>query len=170
MAKDIARAWTIAGASDVLLVCRKRSSLEEVASELEGVKSSSKIIVETADTTNEDDVKRLFAALEKASIRINVVVHAAGDLHNVQTGQIEPSTWWLDFEANIKAPYLVAHYWMKQLGESTDGTTFVYINTIAVAIVVPGFSSYGSSKYGMSRVIEHLQLGENSTWILWLWV
>lgn len=131
--------------------------MEKLQSELQAAHPTVKVLVKTADTSNEDAVKSLFEDLVKETIRVDVLIQAAGAINNAVSGTIEPSKWWNDFEANVKGPYLLAHHLIAAYGE--ENTTFIVLGSNAAAIIVPGMSSYNVSKLAVTRVLDFLQTG-----------
>ncbi|KAF2678034.1 NAD(P)-binding protein [Lentithecium fluviatile CBS 122367] len=156
LGKAVAKAWAAAHVYQVVLVGRRSGPLEQAEAEIRSINPAVKTSIETADTRNEAEVKALFEKLAKQEIKVDAVVDAAGAINTAVTGTLEPSMWFNDFEANVKAPYLLSHYMMATYGDQ-QGTIIVMASN-AAALVVPGMSSYACSKLAVTRVLEFLQI------------
>jgi NAD(P)-dependent dehydrogenase (short-subunit alcohol dehydrogenase family) len=66
----------------------------------------------------------------------------------------DPSTWWADWETNVRGTYLVSRAYLLALA----GQPGTIINTSSSACngVPPGFSGYSGSKAGMNRLTEYI--------------
>ncbi|KAI0885901.1 NAD(P)-binding protein [Annulohypoxylon maeteangense] len=153
--KAIAEAWSIAGASAIILTGRKVDVLNEVASKVKEIAKipTIKIIVQPADLTSEASVKQLWERAAKDVGKIDVVISDAGTMNWFRIEEREPSEWWNDFEVNVKGPYLMCHYFLKQ----ANGTgTFIFVGTAAIGTAFPNMSSYNASKIAQNKLMEVL--------------
>ncbi|KAI1452829.1 NAD(P)-binding protein [Annulohypoxylon moriforme] len=151
--KAIAEAWSIAGASAIVLTGRKVDVLNDVAAKIKGAAKmpNVKIIVQPADLTSEASVKELWDRAAKDVGKIDVVISDAGAMNWFKIGEREPSEWWNDYEVNVKGPYMLCHYFLKQ----ADGTgTFIFVGTGCVRSIFPNMSSYITSKLAQTKLME----------------
>ena len=88
--------WARAGASGVVIAARRLDALEKVAEELRAISPSSKVLAVKADITSEDDVKNLFASIQKTFGRpADVLLNNAGYLKDDEfIGETAPNVWW----------------------------------------------------------------------------
>ncbi|KAI1174694.1 NAD(P)-binding protein [Nemania sp. FL0916] len=153
--KAIAKAWAIAGAAGIVLTGRKIDVLNDVAADLQAVRSDVKVLAHPADLRSEDSVKQLWAQAETAVGRIDVLINDAGTMNYAPIGGIEPSQWWNDFEVNVKGPYLMSHFFVGQAGGKG---TIINIGTGAAGSSFPNMSSYISSKLAQIKMMEILHI------------
>jgi len=156
-AQDIAKAWATAHADHIILVGRTSTSLEAVERDLQSINPGCKTTILLVDTRNEESVKSLFEILVEREIKVDVLIDTAASINNAVTGTLSPTQWFNDFEANVKAPYILSHYMMATYGD--EQSTVIVMASNAAAVVVPGMSSYNCSKLAVTRVLEFLQLG-----------
>ena len=60
-------------------------------------------------------------------------------------------------ETNVKGPFLMTHYYIKQFG--LEGTV-INLTTPGAGVVVPGMCSYSSSKLAALKASEYIDMGE----------
>jgi NADP-dependent 3-hydroxy acid dehydrogenase YdfG len=91
-----ARVWARAGASGIVIAARRLDALEKVASELTAISPSSKILSVKADITSEEQVKNLYASVQKTFGRhADVLLNNAGYLKDDNLiGETAPDEWW----------------------------------------------------------------------------
>lgn len=79
-----------------MIAARRIDALEKVAAELKTINPSSKVLAVKADITSEDQVKELFASVQKTFGRpANVLINNAGYLKDDQLiGETAPNAWW----------------------------------------------------------------------------
>ena len=79
-----------------MIAARRVDALEKVAAELKQISPSSQILSVKVDITSEDQVKSLFASVQKAFGRpADVLLNNAGYLKDdALIGETAPSEWW----------------------------------------------------------------------------
>jgi len=153
---EIAEAWSIAGADGIILTGRNTEILNATAERVRKANGNVKILVHSADTTNESHVKELYEAVGKVFNKVDVLINSQGTMnHEGNIGVSDTKTWWKDFETNVKGPYLMIDSFVKKFnGEGT----IINLSTMALAVSAPGITSYGSSKLAILKATELLQL------------
>ncbi|KAI6080765.1 hypothetical protein F4821DRAFT_48814 [Hypoxylon rubiginosum] len=153
--KAIAEAWAVAGASAIILTGRKLDALNDVAAKIKQVAKtpSTKILVQPADLSSETSVRQLWDIAAAEVGKIDVLINNAGHMNYAPIGGIEPSEWWNDFEVNVKGPYLMSHFFLKQ---AEGKGTIISISTGTIGSVFPNMSSYSSSKLAQAKFMEIL--------------
>ncbi|KAF2194086.1 NAD(P)-binding protein [Zopfia rhizophila CBS 207.26] len=156
--RAIGEAWAIAGAAGIVLTGRKIDILSQVASKVKDVAKSpeSKILVHPADLTSESAVQELWAKANAEIGTIDVLINDAGTMNYAAIGDIEPSKWWNDFEVNVKGPYLMCHYFLKQAINGHG--TIITVSSGAAGSLFPNMSSYISSKLAQTKLMEFLHI------------
>lgn len=88
--------WARAGATGIVIAARRLDALEKVAAELKSISPSSKILSVKADITSEEQVKELYASVQKTFGRpADVLLNNAGYLRDDQLiGETAPNEWW----------------------------------------------------------------------------
>jgi NADP-dependent 3-hydroxy acid dehydrogenase YdfG len=79
-----------------VIAARRVEALDKVAAQLKEISPSSKILPVKVDITSEDQVKNLFASVQKTFGRpADVLLNNAGYLKDDQLiGETSPSAWW----------------------------------------------------------------------------
>lgn len=135
-----------------MLVGRNERRLAEPAHAIASISPSTQVLCLTADLTNESDVENVFTKATKAIGTIDVVLHAAGSMVGGSAGDIDPSTWFSDFEVNVKAAYVLTHYYLK----AVESGTLIFLGTLGASFTVPGMSAYSGSKMALLKLAEYL--------------
>lgn len=139
-----------------MLVGRNKAGLEEPAAAVAALSPSTKVLSLTADLTKEADVQALFNEAVQAFGTVDVVVHAAGSIAGGPVGDLEPSTWFSDYEVNVKGSYILVHYYLKAVSEGT----FIFLGTLGSSFTFPGMSAYSGSKMALLKLAEYIDAGE----------
>lgn len=161
---SIVNAFAEAGAAHIFILGRNAANLQAVAQRTESTHPATKVVPVAGDVTREADVAHAFAELKKIVSNVDVVVANAGYLATVAPipaatqSEDDPVTadWWHGFEVNVKGVFLLARQF---LAAAAPNAVFLNVTATAgqIAPVLPGFSSYASSKIASSRVVETLQ-------------
>ena len=79
-----------------MIAARRIDALEEIATELNKISPSSKVLPVKADITSEEQVKNLFASVQTTFGRpADVLINNAGYLKDDQLiGETAPNEWW----------------------------------------------------------------------------
>ena len=131
--------------------------MNEVAEKLRSASTLTKVVVQPADLLSEDSIKELYQKANDELGTIHVLINNAGNLTWAVTGEVEPSQWWRDYEINVKGPYMMSHYFLKQ-GDRKG--TIINVSTIAVHMGITHWSSYATSKLAQQKLAELMQLGK----------
>lgn len=151
---EIARAYVSEGAN-VVICARDASRLEEAAGQLRanaGV--GQKVIAETADVSNEADVRRIVAVALQSLEQIHIMVNNAGVYG--PKGRIEDVDWneWMRaMEINVYGSVLfyrqvVPHMRAREYGK------IIQLSGGGATAPLPGISAYAASKAAIVRFAE----------------
>lgn len=135
-----------------MLIGRDQALLVEPASAIKEINSSTQILALTADLTSDSDVERVFTEAVRQYGTIDVVVHAAGKATEGVVGDLEPQTWFRDYELNVKASYSVVHQYLK----ISRAGTVIFLGTLGASFTFPGMSAYSGSKLALMKLAEFL--------------
>lgn len=150
--QEVARAWALAGAKGIALVGRNKALLDEPASAVKALSSSTQVVAFTADLTSDSEVEALFKQVTETLGLIDVLVHAAGSTTTGTVGDLEPDVWFKDYELNVKASYILVHQYLK----TTTSGTVVFLGTLGASFTFPGMSAYSGSKLALMKLAEFL--------------
>lgn len=103
------------------------------------------------------DAEKIFRKTIEKFGKVDVLVNAAGTMNtDAITGEIEPSTWWNDFEVNVRGTYNMVHYF---IGTTGGKGTVINLVSLGASFLMPGVSSYSASKLAVIKLGECLDLG-----------
>lgn len=94
-----AKFWARAGAEDIVLVARRKDTLQKVHDEIKDLISTVKVLIIPADITNVAEVRDVFPNILKTFGRsADVLLQVAGySAENEMIGETEPEEWWKSF-------------------------------------------------------------------------
>jgi NAD(P)-dependent dehydrogenase (short-subunit alcohol dehydrogenase family) len=156
-----AKVWAQAGAEGVVITARGASALQKVASELESSYPATKILAIPGDITSNEDVKNLFASVQKTFGRAaDFLLNNAGFLEdNKLIGETPADVWWKTFEINVKGAYNMTHQFIQsQPNPKEPQGTILTVSSGRAGLNTVGGSSYNIAKLAEQRLSEHLQL------------
>lgn len=67
-----------------------------------------------------------------------MLVHAAGSTTSGVVGDLEPNAWFMDYELNVKASYILVHYYL----QVSQTSTIIFLGTLGASFTLPGMSAY----------------------------
>ena len=144
----IAQAFAEAG-SDVLIVARRASRLDEVAEQLRGHKV--KVTPVVADLTKDDDIGRVFAAVG----HLDVLVNNAGASIRARTENVTPAQWRSVIDLNVTAAFLCAQAAYRKM-LSQGGGRIINVGSVSSRVSRRHSVAYTTSKFaldGMTRAM-----------------
>jgi NAD(P)-dependent dehydrogenase (short-subunit alcohol dehydrogenase family) len=112
--------------------------------------------VSSTDVTDGSAVTELFSKIKSSLGHADVVVNNAGafsDQGNLNA--VDPKSWLLDFEVNVRGAHLVTQAFLSLLGTEERGTVIKMATGIATS-VTPDLSSYSISKLALFRLSEYI--------------
>ena len=139
-----------------MLAGRNKEGLKEPAEAVASLSPSTEILCLTADLTNEAEVEALFSNAVSHLGTVDVVLHAAGSMVGGPVGDLPPSTWFSDYEVNVKGSYILAHYYLKAISAGT----LIFVGTLGASLTLTGMSAYSGSKMALLKLAEYLDAGE----------
>ncbi|KAI1380462.1 NAD(P)-binding protein [Hypoxylon crocopeplum] len=116
-----------------------------------------KVLSFKLDVTDENSIKAAAETISKEfGGKLDVMVNNAGYLHDWRPlCDALTSTWWAHYEVNVKGVFLCSKYFVPLLLES-EFKTLVITSSMGAAVVIPGASSYQSSKLAAVRIAEFI--------------
>ncbi|CAC9895609.1 unnamed protein product [Aureobasidium pullulans] len=160
--KETALSFARAGASSIALGAR--SSLSDLASEVEKAAKDAghaapKVISIKLDVTDVSSTEEAARTIKSEFSGLDFLFNNAGYLEDFKKiAESDPDEWWKTQEVNIKGPYLVARAFIPVLLDTKDGDkTIINTSSIGAHFIMPGASSYQSTKLSLLRLGEFIQ-------------
>ena len=148
-----APAFAKAGAKTIILVGRNEKRLQKTAVDISKLGPDSDIVSHVAEISDAESVEKLFQMVGKKYGKPDVLVNNAGTFASQgKIGDADPTKWWSDFEANVKAAFLMTRAFIRLV----DGAkaTVITMSTDQATQVFASVSSYGISKLAALRLSE----------------
>ena len=148
-----APAFAKAGAKMIILVGRNEQRLQKTADNLDKIAPSSEIVTHVAEISDAESVDKLFQMIQEKYNNADVLINNAGTFASQgKIGEADPTKWWSDFEANVKAAFLMTRAFIRLV----DGAkaTVITMSTDQATQVFSSVSSYGISKLAALRFSE----------------
>jgi NAD(P)-dependent dehydrogenase (short-subunit alcohol dehydrogenase family) len=153
---EIARAFVAEGAN-VMICARDSSRLHEAAEELRSkARPGQQVIAETANVSDEDDVRRIVGATINAFDQIHILVSNAGVYG--PKGRIEDVDWteWTRaMEINVYGSVLFYRHVVPHMRAKRYGK-IIQLSGGGATTPLPGISAYAASKAAIVRFAETL--------------
>ena len=148
----IALALAAAGAR-LCLVGREESTLLRVAQAAPGGPSLHRCC--RADLSDEADVDRLAAALERELEAVDVLVHAAGLLHRAAFEDARAAEFDAQYRTNVRAPFVLTQRLLPRLKAARGQVVFV--NSSAGLNARAQVGQYAATKHALKAVADSLR-------------
>lgn len=152
--RGIAETLARAGA-DVAIFARNRDSVEQTASDLEGLSGRSLGLV--GDVTDAEDVERAWKEYAEAFERIDVLVNNAGVTRDGLLLRMKPDDWSTVLETNLSGAFHWCRRVVKPMIRQRAGR-IVNIGSIVGLTGNPGQTNYAASKAGLIGFSKSLAL------------
>lgn len=161
--KQTALSYAAAGASKIALAARTSlASLEpELASAAKAAGHPAPIVLAiTLDVTDQKSVEAAADQIKKEFGGLDILINNAGYLEAwTPLAESDPSEWWKTFEVNVKGPYLLTRAFVPVLLGTEGGLkTILNVSSIGAHVVMPGGSSYQTTKLALLRLTEFTQV------------
>lgn len=148
-----APAFAKAGAKTIILVGRNEKRLHKTADDISKLGPGSEIVPQVTEISDAEPVEKLFRMIAEKHGKPDVLVNNAGTFASQEKiGDADPTKWWSDFEANVKAALLMTRASIRLV----DGAkaTVITMSTDQATQVFASVSSYGISKLAAVRLSE----------------
>lgn len=136
----------------VVLVGRDRARLEEQAADLGGPAS-----VQTADITDEANVKSVFAAIRTRHPRIDILVNSAGQAGSSPLAKMDLAHWNSMIAVNLTGTFLCAREVVQAMSKQDYGR-IVNVASTAGLIGYAYIAAYAAAKHGVIGLTRSLAL------------
>lgn len=160
--KQAALSYATAGASKIALGAR--SSLASLEPEIAAAAKAAghpapTVLAIVLDVTDPKSADAAAATVKKEFGGLDVLINNAGYLEKwIPIAESDPFEWWKTMEVNIKGPYLLTRSFIPVLLGTEGGLkTILNVSSIGAHTVLPGGSSYQTTKMALVRLTEFTQ-------------
>ena len=154
--RGIAETFAAEGAKTVL-VARRAVLLQEVAAAIKS--RGGEALPVPSDLTKEDAVTALFALVQKAFGRIDVLVNNAGIATHRNTEDITIEYWREALDINITAPFLCAREAIRLMkAQEPKGGRIINIGSVSAKTPRPDSLPYTVTKFGLQGMTHQLTM------------
>jgi NAD(P)-dependent dehydrogenase (short-subunit alcohol dehydrogenase family) len=152
---SIARSFAIAGSKKIAIIGRRPKPLEDTARQLQADFPELKVVVQSADITNQEQVNQAFDAIAKEFGTIDVLASNAGVVSGAGTiNELEVEEAWKTFEGIVKGNLLVARAFSRVA--SKQGAVVVHTSSVCAALrAFPGAVAYTASKLAATKIWDY---------------
>ncbi len=154
LGRAIAEAFAAAGAKTVL-AARRADKLAEVAEAIAAAGGTALAV--RCDVTDEDDVAGLFAAIDEAHGRVDVLVNNAGITTKIATEDIPLEVWRNVLDVNITGAFLCAREALTRM-KRQGGGRIINIGNISAKTPRPDSAPYTTTKHALEGLTRSLAL------------
>lgn len=138
-----------------IVVCGRRvSRLEETVQAVQMQGGEAQFI--QADVSIEEDVERLVKFTLDQYGQIDILVNNAGVYAGAEVHNIEPHTWDLIMDINLRGPYLVTRAVLPHMRNRRKGH-IINISSESGIGYEDGDGAYGTSKHALNAFAEYVQ-------------
>jgi acyl transferase domain-containing protein/acyl-CoA synthetase (AMP-forming)/AMP-acid ligase II/NADPH:quinone reductase-like Zn-dependent oxidoreductase/NADP-dependent 3-hydroxy acid dehydrogenase YdfG/acyl carrier protein len=145
----VARRLAERGAGAIALVGRREApkEVEEAATEIEA--GGTRVLLEVADATSEDDLARVFSRLSAEAPEVRGVVHAAGSLDDAFVVNLTSEQ-----TRQVVAPKALGAWALHRLTEDLPLDFFVLFSSATAVLGSPGQAHYAAGNAFMNALAE----------------
>ena len=145
----------------LVLVARDLKRLEATKAKIQKINPDVEIMLSSTQISEPDSVAKLFDEVKSKYGYAHVLVNNAGTFQSSENiVKADPVKWWGDFEANVKAPFLMTRGFLKLLeGAGKDvKASVITMSTDQATQAFSSVSSYGISKLAALRLMEFVSV------------
>lgn len=152
---NTARAFAAAGSTQIVILGRTVSPLEETARNLESTFPKLKVLAIPTDLTKKDQVDGAFELIKSTFNHVDVLVSNAGFLHTPSAiHDTETEEAWWSFEVHVRGTVHVIQAFKKVMAQ--EGAVVVDVSSIvAVLPAYPMAGAYTASKMAGTKLWEY---------------
>lgn len=157
---EIARALAGAGA-DVLLCGREKGSLDKAVADLTARGGSTKIVAQTADVSNSDEVAKLFTFVDQALGGLDILINNAGVGAFRVAAELTVEEWNRVIGTNLSGAFYCSREALLRF-QNAGGGWVINISSLAGKNPFTGGAAYNASKFGLNGLSEATMLDHRS--------
>ncbi|KAI7970109.1 hypothetical protein EIK77_001499 [Talaromyces pinophilus] len=150
----IARAFAVAGSTQIAILGRRQEVLAPTAKELENSFKDLKVLTCAADVSKKDQVDAAFDLVAKEFGPIDVFVDNAGYMTTEPVTEMDSDGAWAVFETNMRGSIYTARAFARTARK--DHAVVIDVSSIAAIMPpMPGGASYSASKLAATKIWEY---------------
>ena len=152
----ISEAFALASARAIIITARKIETLLETERNIKKANANVQVLPLALEITDEKSVKTAFNIVQSKFGKVDVLINNAGlfGSEGVSVASDDITTWWADFEVNVRGTKLVTSYFLRLLGAEAPGTV-ITLSSGAGLVVIPGSSAYSITKLVDLKLAEY---------------
>ncbi|MHC4639779.1 MAG: SDR family oxidoreductase [Planctomycetota bacterium] len=139
----------------VVLAARRIERLRQLSDQIRHFNDNC-IYVQT-DVTSEDDVTRLFEAVEKQFGGIDILVNNAGKGLKAELTDIKPEDWQSLMDTNVTSVYNCTRHAVIIMKENNTPGRIINVSSLAGRFGAPTYSAYCASKHAVTGMTKALK-------------
>ncbi|CZR53950.1 uncharacterized protein PAC_03833 [Phialocephala subalpina] len=143
--KAFVHSFAKANPKAIVIVARSSSALEEVRDEIHAINKDIQVLIVPTDLLIAESIAAMWAKVKETYGHADVLISNAGTCQTGPISDIPVEKWWINFETNVRAAFLLTQGFAELLGKERKGS-IVNIVSAAAVVVFPGMSSYSMSK------------------------
>ncbi len=160
-------AFAQAGAKAVYLTARSEDALRETRALVSQANSQTQCSFSVCDVTEAKEVEAAVVQCVAQFGGIDVADANAGFLGPwVKIGESDPTSWWRNWDVNVRGAYHVARFTLPHLiasasrraAEGRSGGHLILLSSVGAQLLMPGASDYQTSKHALNRLCEFVQV------------
>ena len=157
-ARGFAPAFAKAKPRAIVLVGRNAAKLSATEANLRKITTEVDYLSIPTDISDEASVAALFQTVKAHYGHADVLINNAGaNLAQAPLADVDATSWWADFEVNVKGTFMVTKGFLSLIGTERQGT-IVNLSSGAATAVIPGWSSYSISKLAAIKLAEYVAM------------
>lgn len=159
--QGIARLYAASGADVVVHYYTDLDGAERTASAVREV--GQRAVVVQADLGSEQDVGRIFATIDDAFGRIDILVNCAGQGGGGLVHELDPEMWDRVLRTNLYGPFFCSRLAAGRMIEHGRGGRIINISSVHEEACMPGGAPYCVSKAGLRNLTrtQAIELAEH---------
>ena len=142
----------VAEGARVAICGRKQETVDRVVNAMGG-----KVFGAAADIRRVEDVRALFAAVDREFDGLDILVNNAGEGLFRKVGDMTPEEWHRNIDLNLNGAFYCAHEAVQRF-RRRGGGFIVNISSLAARNAFSGGAGYNASKFGLNGFTEALML------------
>ncbi|KIW72424.1 hypothetical protein PV04_00619 [Phialophora macrospora] len=140
----------------IILVGRSAAKLAATENALRRISNDVEYMSFSVDIADQASVDALYQTIEANYGHADVLINNAGvNMSQALLGEADVTSWWTDFEVNVKGTFMMSRAFLSLLGTERHGTIVNLSAGIATA-VFPTWSSYSITKLAALKLAEYV--------------
>jgi NAD(P)-dependent dehydrogenase (short-subunit alcohol dehydrogenase family) len=154
--RGFAPAFAKAKPRAIILVGRSAAKLAATENALRSISNEVEYLSFSVDIADQSSVDALYQTVRARYGHADVLINNAGvNLSQALLGEADVTSWWTDFEVNVKGTFMMSRGFLSLLGTERHGT-IVNLSTGIATAIFPTWSSYSITKLAALKLAEYV--------------